>query len=220
MTTDDLDRACRIVAEGFYGERGRWAYEQFDRINRDYFGGALPTPLITFEITPHGKCLGQTSSTDRPHIRLHPSVFGGTEVATPWGTPAEWLGELFAADVLIHECMHVSVRFRLGGAKGPTSHNNPQWIGEVNRLAPLLGFSGIKAGRQVAKRFPVEGEVTKRGKPQTTVKKATDGNIPFKVVATFPHSLRVHLGEANDYYVQYPLAKSSRQRLGMIDGQE
>jgi hypothetical protein len=92
------------------------------------------------------------------------------------------------------------VNYLLGGATGPTSHNNPQWVTEVNRLAPLLGFSDIQAGRQVAKRVPIGGKLTVTGKPRTTVKRVTEGNIPFSAVSGFPRALRLHLNTAEEYY--------------------
>lgn len=38
-----------------------------------------------------------------------------------------WLGWRYALDTLLHECMHVSVAYRLGGSTGPTSHNCDAW---------------------------------------------------------------------------------------------
>jgi hypothetical protein len=202
MTSD----ALRRVAEECFGPDGLWLYDAFEAINEAYFANELPLPLITIQITSHGRCLGWTkkgSLSWRPHIAIHPTLFGQRGKKTPWGYPTKWLGRAMAFDVLLHEAIHVSVHYLLGGATGPTSHNNPQWVREVNRLCPLLGFSGIEAGRQVSRRVLTDdGETTKTGKPKKDVKKVTDGNVPYLLgVAGFPSGLREHLGTADAYYM-------------------
>jgi hypothetical protein len=206
-TTSPIQRACRIVAKTFYGDDGLWLCNAFEAINRAYFEDELPYPHLTIEITAHGRCIAwcHSDSSRPPRIAIHPTLFEFREIENPWRIPTAWLGKPLAFDALLHECLHVSVHYRLGGAKGPTSHNNPQWIAEVNRLAPLLGFSGIIAGRQVAKRVPVSGEFTKTGKPKTRVEKVTDGNIPFSCVARFPMDLRQYKKTAASYYTQRSL---------------
>lgn len=197
-----LKAACQLVAKSYYGEQGQWLYQAFDDINDNYFRGKLPCPLITLEITPHSHCQAwcAASAFQPPRIAIHPSVFGGTEKPDPWGVDPTWLGKRYAYDTLLHECIHVSVQYLLGGYSGPSSHNNDAWVAEVNRLAPLLGFGGIEAGRQVCKRVPVDGELTKTGKPVTAVRKVDLGNLPFAVVAGFPSTLRVHLATAHSHY--------------------
>ena len=195
--------AFRRSVTAVYGNRGAWLYAAFDAINAAWFGGELPTPLITLELTPHGACLGWTQAklTESPRIAIHPSVFGGTEKENPWRVPAECLGPAFAFDVLLHELMHVSVEYRLGGwTQGESPHDNPQWIGETNRLLPLLGFPRLVAGRRRPTRVPVPGARTKRGKPKTTIRRVDLGDFPFKAAAVFPHGLRLHLGSAAAYY--------------------
>ncbi len=194
----DVDAACRLIARHYGGARGTWAYEAFDHINATLFDGELPTPLIMWALTPHGGCLGYTQPGAAPIITLHPSLLGGTQKPNPWKIDPALLGVAYAYDVLIHECIHVSVHYRLGGADCPTSHNNPQWIGEVNRIAPLLGLT-ITAERSKAKRVPIAGESTKTGKPATKVVRTSEGTIPFAAVATFPHAVRVLLGQTAWY---------------------
>lgn len=198
-----LQAACRLVAETFYGADGLWLCNAFEAINEAYFAGELPYPHLTIEITAHSRCLAWCSShPDRPpRMAIHPTVLGFRELENPWGVPTEWLGRAFAFDVLIHECLHASVHYRLGGSTGPTSHNNAGWVSEVNRIAPLLGFEGVEAGRQVAKRVPIEGGgLTKRARKPTAVRKVTEGNVPFLAVATFPLGLRIHRQTATAYY--------------------
>ncbi len=211
----DLTAACRFVASTFYGERGVWLYDAFETINKVFFDGELPCPNIVVALTAHGKCLGWSASplSAPPTICIHPSTFGGSEKADPWGFPPRWLGRRFVFDVLLHECIHVSVNYRLGGANGPTSHNNPQWIGEVNRIAPLLGFSGIDAAMSKSKRVPLEGcPPTKRGRQQTRVQKVTGGNVPFRAVTSFPIGLRAEQEIADWYYTARVLPDASLLR--------
>src|SRR4051794_23214079 len=193
-TSRKIQRACRLVAKTYYGRSGLWLCSAFEAISRAYFSDELPYPHLTIEITSHGRCTAWCSSHPKrpPRIAIHPTLFGFRELENPWRIPTAWLGKALAFDALVHECLHVSVNYRLGGAVGPTSHNNPQWVAEVNRLAPLLGFAGIDAGRQVPKRIPIAGESTKTGKPKTKVEKITEGNIPFPAVAGFPMALRRH----------------------------
>jgi hypothetical protein len=75
-------------------------------------------------------------------------------------------------------------------------------VGEVNRLAPLLGFNNVQAGLKKVQRVPVGGPLTKRGKRPTKPARVDSGNIMFAAVAGFPWQLRSHLGQAESYYGQ------------------
>ena len=201
----DVEKACKLVAQTFYGEKGKWLYNAFEAINREFFDNAIPYPHIVIGLTAHGGCLGWCSSSHgnrSPNIVIHPSVFGGTGKPNPWGLEPEWLGKCFAFDILLHECIHASVHYRLGGyaGTGTSSHNNPKWISEVNRIAPLLGFKKLDAGMSKLQRVPVPGEFTKRGKPVTVPKRVSQGNVPFKAITGFPESLRQHHRTAAHYY--------------------
>jgi len=200
-TGDELKKACLLIARHYYGSE--WVYEVFSRVNDRFFDGRLPWPHISWSLTPHGACLGHTWTGGPPVIVLHPSLLGGREKANPWEVPASWLGPAFAFDVLLHEAIHVAVTHCLGGwqGKGETSHNNDAWVSEVNRLAPLLGFEGVQAGRSRLRRVPIKGlSRTGRGRHPTRVARVADGNVPFSGVATFPRGLRSHLGLAGDFY--------------------
>jgi hypothetical protein len=191
-----LDEALDLVTRSFLGNQGRFVHEAFDWINHTLHDGNLPRPLIVWNITPYGRCLGFTvcDTSKPPLIQLHPSVLGGSGDNNPWGVAAHILGRCFAVDVLIHECTHVKVEFLLGGSegKGTSSHDNPLWVEEVNRQLPLLGVNGVRAERTKSKRM---------GKK---VAKVNEGNVPFAAVATFPHAVRFHRGLA-DYYVRNEL---------------
>lgn len=204
-TTSD---AVRLIAESYYGDDGRWLCDAFDAINRKLFEGNLPQPLITIEMTRWSCCLGWSwlSAGRPPRIVVHPTILGVGQGSSrpPWGMPRRWMGRRLAFDVLLHECVHISVQYRLGGFQGPSSHNNEAWIAEVNRLCPLIGLSGVDAGRQVPKRVP------KKDKTGTVVKKVDEGNIPFSAAAAFPHGIRVHQGSAGRYYATGRLPAGAR----------
>jgi hypothetical protein len=185
-----IEEACHLVAEHYHGKRGRWIYQAFDWINDTLFAGELPCPLLVLGLTAHGGCLGWTQSSiaKPPTIMLHPSIWGGTEKEDPWGIPPDILGARYALDVLLHESMHVSVNYRLGGpSAGDSSHNNPEWIAEVNRIAPLIGLPGVQAACSAVKR---EGKKTRR---------VCDGNIPLRAAARFPYAVRELRGELGYY---------------------
>jgi len=186
------------IAKQYHGEKGRWAYEAFGYINATYFNDQLPIPLIQWAITPHGGCLGHTQAA-KSVVTLHPSLLGGTEKKAPWGIDPALLGYCYAFDVLLHECMHIGVEHVLGGYDGPTSHNNEQWVGEVNRIAPLLGLRGIEAGASKSGRVVVDGEFTKTGKPATRVQRVSTGNVPFDVVSKFPQKTREFVNDLSFY---------------------
>jgi hypothetical protein len=193
-----MRRAVRLIGQTYYGDNGLWLCHAFDAINRKLFGGTLPQPLLTIEMTRWSRCLGWCWLKEGrpPHVVIHPTLFGVGESNNepPWGLPQRWMGRRFAFDVLLHECVHISVRYRLGGHDGASSHNNSKWIAEVNRLCPLIGLRGIEAGRQVAKR------VRKKGEKKSVVKKVDVGNVPFNAVAWFPFGLRIFKGSAERFY--------------------
>ncbi len=202
----EFSEAARLVAAECYGEPGEFGYQAFDWVNATLFDGRLPVPLILWELTAHGACLGQTTSrlAAAPVIRLHPSLLGGPAPwANPWHVPSDRLGPAYALDALVHECIHVAVAYLLGGSNGPTSHNNPRWVAEVQRIGPLLGLN-FRAGRSVTKRVPVEsGELGPSGKPKTrTVRVTEDGaSVEFRAISAFPHAVRGHLDPTHGYYV-------------------
>ena len=195
----EVDAALRLGAEYYHGKKGLWAYDVFDEINAKYFGGLLPTPMIQWALTPHGHCLGLTHSGGPPLVTLHPSIMNPSG-ENPWGITHSWLGPRYAWDVLIHELIHVSQRYLHDGGTGPTSHNNTVWVGELNRLIPLLGFPDLTAGMSRIVRVPIPGLFTKRGKPKTRPVRQSDGDLPHSVVARFPSALRTHLGTAEGHY--------------------
>lgn len=206
--------ACYVVADHCYGLKGTWAYDMFAFINANYFADRLPWPHIIWGLTAHGACLAWTSAqpdhSRPPIINLHPSLLGGTEKANPWDLPQNYLGPAYVFDTLLHECIHIHIVHNLGGHDGKTSHNCPRWIRQVNRLAPLVGFDGVKAGISKTVRVPdPSAPLTARGKVATKVVRGTEGNIPFAVAAGFPGSFRAYFGRAAAHYSQNTLPEGA-----------
>jgi hypothetical protein len=88
--------------------------------------------------------------------------------------------------------MHISVRYRLGGQTGPTSHNCDEWISEVNRLAPLLHLGVTAARSKTVRRRGDDG--------RSRVVRHSDSSVFFEAIATFPSGVRQALGTADAYY--------------------
>jgi hypothetical protein len=81
-----------------------------------------------------------------------------------------------------------------------SSHNCTEWISEVARLIPLMGFPDLAVGLSRIQRMPIPGVFTKRGKPKTKPVRVSDGDLPHKVTARFPGALRRYLHTADAYY--------------------
>ena len=219
------DRVFRQMAVQHDGARGMFAYQAFDYCNAMFFNGRLPTPFISWALTPHGHCLGLTGYASPPYIQLHPGLLAvhththrdGREKTSNWSLPAAWLGPACAFDTVLHECVHVAVnclhqRSDGGGSdeegsrctcgpawKAGTSHNNPHWLAEVNRIAPLLGLP-VVAARSTTRRVAIEGgEPGKRGKLPTRVVRTTESSVSFGALARFPRDVRIELGLTSWY---------------------
>jgi hypothetical protein len=230
MTTPiEIVEALDLVADYYNPRFGLWAYRAFDAINTTFFEGRLPRPLIQWAITGYSRCLGQTAMRDRPIITLHPSIMvpaagdprDPREPKGPWSIDWRWFGPLHAFDVLLHESIHVAQRAIHGDVpRGQSSHNDPSWILEVNRLAPLLDLEGVRAGLNRPRRVPIPGEFTERGRPRTRVRRVDEGNVPLKDHSRFPHGVREYLGTAEAYYTAgaYPggIALDDPRRSGML----
>jgi hypothetical protein len=167
------------IAEAHFGERGRWAYEAVCWANQALFGGELPPTLVQWALTPYGACLGQTHHGYAPVITLHPSIWGeGTVHAR--GLIEAWDGapacKLYTLDVIIHELMHVKLGKRAPTTVGKSSHDNPAWAAEVERLSPLLGLGRVVAAHTKRKRS--EGRMLRVP--------AKEGALPLRALATWP----------------------------------
>ena len=202
-----LHQAIETVAAACYGDDPaiKLAYQLFRTINSQWFADTLPLPFIIRGLTPysHGFSWLQTQG-DAPLLFLHPRLFATAgldrqkhkKATKVWGVSSAWFGPHLLGDVILHECLHAHLTYNKGGAIGPTSHNNPGWVAEVNRLLPLLGFHQLRAGRSKTVRVPVAGRGRNR-RPESDghggpsrVERTTDGNIPFKAVSGFPTGVR------------------------------
>jgi hypothetical protein len=212
-----LSAAYRLAAEHLYRDLGRFAYAGWDFINPTYFDGRLPETLILWDIIEYGHLWGwcRSPSDGPPIIKLHPSLVKPADPREPpWDIPLAHLGYPFAFDVLLHECIHASVNYLLGGWEKLldrrsywSSHNNPLWVAEVNRIAPMLGYRGDAFTMNLPARVQT-GETTKTGKPVTRTVRQQAGNAPC--FEHFPHSLPGR----NDFYVtkELPFAWQPKNR--------
>jgi hypothetical protein len=188
-----VKEAYRLIARHVYGADGEFAYRAFRDLNAIYFGEQLPEPLVLWDLTNWGNCLAWTRSPDEgpPIIKLHPAlVHPSKEDGSPWGIPADFIGYPYAFYVLLHECIHVAVNYVLGGyrehpdyKKYWTSHNNPLWISECNRIAGLMGVD-VQYTMKTYQRVPT-GKLDKKGKPVRKLVYRSDGP-DFE---RFPHCL-------------------------------
>jgi hypothetical protein len=182
---EQIRQAYRLIARHVYRTKGVFAYCAFEYVNATFFSNRLPEPLILWDLTDWGKCLGWTRSPKDgpPIIKLHPSLIDPS--ADPrqrqrWSIPLDLLGHCYAYLVLIHECIHASVNYLLGGFESHpghksywTSHNNPLWIGEVNRIAAAMGWPAINSMKRY--RWIDTGLRDEKGKPITKQAYISDG---------------------------------------------
>lgn len=230
----EVTNALKLIAEHYHLENGVFAYQAFEHINATFFDGQLPAPLIQWALTPFGNCLGRAAvGGNKPEVvTLHPSILSPRGYSKsprgPWSILRAYLGMSYAYEVLLHECIHIAVSSLLGGydPERETSHNNPKWISEVKRIAPMLGLPDNVSGTK-SRRVPVPGEFTKTGKPKTKVVRGVDeGCLPFETVYRFPHAMREELGSMDFYrdkrppweIQRYPVAPSYVLQIPEVAG--
>jgi hypothetical protein len=223
---DEVRAAYRLIARHVYKLMGLgdFAYRAFEYINTTFFSDRLPEPLILWDLTTYGDCLGWTRSPEDgpPIIKLHPSLVapsgrkkGLGEHEIPWGIEPGFLGYCYAFHVLLHETVHVAVNYLLGGIdshpernKGWSSHQNPLWIAEINRVSEIMGVN-VTYDMKKYRRVPT-GQVNEKGRAITKLKYACDGPAP----ENFPHNLP----GADDFYrkKELPFAWSKRARKVVV----
>jgi hypothetical protein len=167
----DLKRA----AATFFSELGEWSYDEWKRMNSEFFGNANEPGAILWGLTPYGCGLAYYSFMHNS-ITMHTSlVYPSTDA--PWSI--ENLGKKYASDVLLHEMMHQYIH-QMSLPVTSDSHNDPSWCAEVNRIGALLGFKNMLRA-EVVKQRRVEGKRKWLPKP---------GCMARKDFAEFPHSQR------------------------------
>ncbi len=167
------------AAATFFGELGVWAYDTWAELNGQYFMGANEPGPIVWGLTPHGKCLGSYHS-NRNQITLHTSLVE-PKTGAPW--MIDYMGKLFAKDVLLHEMMHQRIhQYGLEHssltAGNYTSHNCGAWVDEVNRISKLMG---VDVHAEVVRQKRVDGKVKWY---------VPDGCLTVKELASFPGCIR------------------------------
>ncbi|SRR6266571_1815376 len=168
MDNKELALACREIAAHFEGDVAVTAFEYYDAINKHFFNGELPQAFIIMGITPYGRCIGLTKHYfKQPIILLHVGL--KTEQ------------ERFYT--LLHEAIHVQVRYVLEYT-GEKSHDSDEWLSEVNRIAPILGYHEASLAADKVRRRP-KSEGGKLVRVQT-------GSLPYECSYTFPHALPKH----------------------------
>lgn len=187
MDNHELARACRDIAAHFEGDVAVPPFDYYDALNRRLFNGTLPQAFILTGITPYGNCIGLTRLYfKQPIILLHQGL--------------ETEQERFYT--LLHETIHVHVHYVLG-YRGKKSHDSDEWISEINRIAPLLGYHGIVLGVSKVSRIPKrEGGGLRR---------ISTGTVPYECSYGFPQALANH--------TQIPLPPYQRW-LGLVPSTE
>jgi hypothetical protein len=173
--TTKISLADRAALENLWGDAGTWAADTWTALNTEHFDGRVRYHGIVWGLTPHGRNLGYTSNPRR--ITLHPALLDPRGDA--WAISSQ-LGTRHAADVLLHEMVHVALF--APGVDNPDStpyHNTAEWCAEIVRITPQLGLPPIKAAPVKPRR--VDGKV---------VRQPLDGYLSRSDIAHWPHSLR------------------------------
>lgn len=174
----DVTTQLKDFAKYCWGEHGTWAYNEWEKHNEKYFKSQLKIAGIVWGLTPHGHLLGYYSHWSNV-ITLHSSLIE-PKSSNPWYLDDNVYGKKYASDILLHEMMHQTIHQNYSPEEqnGKSSHNNPAWVAEVNRISKLLGFN-IKASLIKQKRI--------NGKVKWT---AEDGCIENRKLSQFPYGLR------------------------------
>ncbi len=176
MHTTTITETDRAALENLWGEAGVWAADTWTRLNTVHFAGQLVYHGIVWGLTPHGHLLGYTSNPDN-RITLH------TALLDPRGDAwriSNKLGERYAADVLLHEMVHVALHAAgVASDERDGQHNTVEWCAEIVRITPQLGLPAIKAAPVKTRR--VNG---------TVVRQALDGHLSRSNIARWPHPIR------------------------------
>ncbi|MBW1841526.1 MAG: hypothetical protein JRI75_06995 [Deltaproteobacteria bacterium] len=168
-----------------FGEIGAWVFDEWEKLNETLFDGKIIAGPIVWGKTPEDRSIGYYLSEENL-IHLHTTL-----VRPLYPKPmAKWdisnLNKKFAGDVLLHEMIHQMIH-QTGGWEGATTHNNKRFVGEINRIAELIGL-GVEA--RVIKQKEVDGRLKWHVEP---------GCMTYKEMSEFPYSSR-----PNDYYFKEP----------------
>jgi hypothetical protein len=199
--TTTITKADRAALENLWGDAGTWAADTWTHHNTDHFDGQLRYHGIVYGLTPHGGRLGHTYSSGR--ITLHPALLD-PQSFDPWllkeaTDGIEVLGAAHAADVLLHEMVHVAL-FAAGVEhdESKSHHNTREWCDEIMRITPQLGLPPVKAA-------PVKPRRIRIGDKSKVVRKPLDGHLPRAVIARWPHTVRPAGHYTSDGRIRVPI---------------
>ena len=181
---DDQRRVLVEVAALAHGPESLWLYESFDVINRTFFDGRVPFPVIQWNLTPYGHCVGQcrVKMNHIPVITIHPILLNDPRH-----------GEGSTIGTFIHEIIHVAQRFaEYQGTKGDTSHNSTSWVSEVNRLSPAFGIPAFH------RRFVVSGGKRRPAINEPTASAQMPDDFSQKALGRWPHASLEVIGRNPD----------------------
>jgi SprT-like family len=169
-----LDDYCS-AAVLLFGEPVSWLYDEFQRHNAHYFGGALQPIPIVVGLSAYGGCLGLTRLAgewgDAPRITI--------------ATQYLKRGRNETSDILLHEMIHALLSQQGENVR----HNGAPWCREIMRITPLLDLPPILAAPIVPSRVPSRagGLIGRQAKP---VRVAKPSHLSRQDLAHWPHSLR------------------------------
>lgn len=174
----------KIEAIKAFGNFGAWVFDEWKKLNDTFFNGENIVGEIIWGSTPQDRSLGYYSP-DKNRIVLHKTLMRPVYPKIYLNWEPRHLNKRKVSDVLLHEMIHQRVH-QTGGWIGETSHNNEQFVNEVNRIAKLLGIY-IKA--KVIQWETIHGKTTPCVEP---------GCLNLKELSNFPYSSR----NQNYYYGQ------------------
>ena len=174
----------KIRAIKAFGNFGAWVFDEWKKLNDIFFYGENIVGEIIWGSTPQDRSLGYYSP-DENLIVLHKTLMRPVYPTSDLKWEFRHLNKRKARDVLLHEMIHQRVHQR-GGWKGENSHNNKQFVNEVNRIAKLLNID-IKA--KVIQRETVHDKKLPCVEPRC---------LNLKELSNFPYSSR----NRNYYYGQ------------------
>lgn len=174
----------KIKAIKAFGNFGAWVFDEWKKLNDTFFYGENIVGEIIWGSTPQDRSLGYYSPGENL-IVLHKTLMRPVYPTNDLKWEFRHLNKRKASDVLLHEMIHQRVH-QTGGWEGENSHNNEQFVNEVNRIAKLLNID-IKA--KVIQRETVHDRKLPCVEPRC---------LNLKELSNFPYSSR----SRNYYYGQ------------------
>lgn len=172
----------KIRAIKAFGNFGAWVFDEWKKLNDTFFYGENIVGEIIWGSTPQDRSLGYYSP-DENLIVLHKTLMRPVYPTSDLKWEFRHLNKRKARDVLLHEMIHQRIH-QIGGWEGENSHNNRQFVNEVNRIAKLLNID-IKA--KVIQRETVHDKTLPCVEPRC---------LNLKELSNFPYSSR----SPNYYY--------------------